>query len=75
MSEMNIPAALYRIEGTSPESPLAVFRCPAPGKVDVVFARTAKSAHDIAQGGYRFLGVFDRESMAAARRILAKVCQ
>ena len=43
MSNMNVTHILERIDLATPESPIAVFRCGAPGTLNAVFAKTVRT--------------------------------
>ena len=59
MSISTIEQTMERIAFAVPESPIAVFRCHIPGRVNSMFAATIHAQERIARGDPTLIGVFD----------------
>lgn len=58
MTTANYSTCMGRIRSALPESPIAVFLCDKPNKVDVVFADTVATRQIIALAPPNLVGVF-----------------
>jgi hypothetical protein len=59
MSISSLEVALRRIELSTPESPIAVFKTKIIDRVDAVFAGTVKTQEAIRYGHRDYIGTFD----------------
>ena len=59
MTQSTLKHAMVRIQYAEHSSPIAVFRCPEPEKLNFVFASTVKTQQMISQGHPDFIGVYD----------------
>lgn len=59
MSISTIEQTMERIAFASPESPLAVFKCNIPGRVNAMFAATIHAQERITTCDPALIGVFD----------------
>jgi hypothetical protein len=72
MSVDTVSNIMIRIRAAPPDSPIAVFRAPVPGKLEAVFASTVK-AQDRIRGDKRhdLIGVFDKsQDLEHVKRVL-----
>lgn len=72
MSFSTLDVVMARINGAAKNSPIAVFMCPEPKKLNAVFANTVKTAGMIRDQHPDFVGVFDCDAdMEKVERRLA----
>ena len=60
MSNCTLQHTMIRIAGAPPESPIAVLRTTAPGKLNAVFADTLLTKEIITGESTALIGVFDK---------------
>ena len=61
MSISTVDMIIGRIKLATAESPISVFRCHVPGRLNAVFSNTVLTRKMVASGGYGYVGTFTRD--------------